>query len=133
MTVSPAADATALEQTAPHPPLAIRYLGFSDVDGRRRYALRVQRGVETRAYGVSIDLQAFASRQALLQDGPDICYQKLRSCAAEGLPTAGELTVTEADLAAYRAVNSRAPRRTFSSPPPETSEGTPADSAAASA
>jgi hypothetical protein len=103
------------------PPQAIniRYLGFQDVDGRRRYALQAQRGLETNQYTVSIELDAFSKKHALLQDGPDICYQKLRELSAVELHPSGDVEVTEEELAAYKETHSRIPRRTFSSPAPE--------------
>jgi hypothetical protein len=96
--------------------ITIRYLGFKDVDGCRQYALQAQRGKETNRYTVSIDLAAFSKKHALLQDGPDICYQKLRELSAVELPAPGAVEVTESDLAAYRETHSRTPRKTFSSP-----------------
>jgi hypothetical protein len=102
--------------TAPQP-INIRYLGFKDVDGQRQYSLQAQRGLETSRYTVSIELAAFSKKQALLQDGPDICYQKLRELSALELHPGGDVEVTEADLAAYRETHSRTPRRTFSSAP----------------
>ncbi|MET0556179.1 MAG: hypothetical protein ABW221_24275 [Vicinamibacteria bacterium] len=113
----PAAPADA--KVAPPKAITIRYLGFKDVDGRRQYALQAQRGAETSQYTVSIELAAFSKKQALLQDGPDICYQKLRELSVVELHPSGEVEVTEAELAAYRETHSRAPRRTFSSPAPE--------------
>ena len=100
----------------PPQPITIRYLGFHDVDGFRRYALQAQRGPVVQRYTVSIELAAFSKKQALLQDGPDLCYQKLRELSAVELPPGGDVEVTEADLAAYRETHSRTPRRTFSSP-----------------
>jgi hypothetical protein len=109
--------APAEAQPTPPKPITIRYLGFKDVDGRREYSLQAQRGLETSRYTVSIELAAFSKKQALLQDGPDICYQKLRELSALELHPGGEVEVTEEELAAYRETHSRTPRRTFSSPP----------------
>jgi hypothetical protein len=112
------AEATPAEaKPMPPKPITIRYLGFKDVDGRREYSLQAQRGLETSRYTVSIELAAFSKKQALLQDGPDICYQKLRELSALELHPGGEVEVTEEELAAYRETHSRTPRRTFSSPP----------------
>ncbi|MET0556832.1 MAG: hypothetical protein ABW221_27575 [Vicinamibacteria bacterium] len=113
-------------KAAPPKPISIRYLGFKDVDGRRQYALQAQRGAETSQYTVSIELAAFSKKQALLQDGPDICYQKLRELSAVELHPGGEVEVTEEELAAYRVTHSRTPRRTFSSPA-ESPAAAPAD------
>jgi hypothetical protein len=112
------AEATpAVAKPTPPKPITIRYLGFKDVDGRREYSLQAQRGMETSRYTVSIEMAAFSKKQALLQDGPDICYQKLRELSALELHPGGEVEVTEEELAAYRETHSRTPRRTFSSPP----------------
>jgi len=98
--------------------ISIRYLGFSDVEGRREYTLRAQRGLELRPYTVWIELAAFSKRQAMLQDGPDICYQKLLSEVAKfEMQGSDRIAVTEEDLAGYRATHTRVPRSTFSSPP----------------
>lgn len=111
----------AIEPAAPAAPkpISIRYLGFKDVDGFRQYTLQAQRGLETNRYTVSIELAAFSKKHALLQDGPDICYQKLRELSLLELLAPGAVEVTESDLAAYRETHSRTPRRTFSSPAPE--------------
>jgi hypothetical protein len=83
--------------------IAIQYLGFHDVSDRREYVLSAQRGDQAGRYTLSIALAAFANRQALLQDGPDICYQKLlRELAGAELQGADGIVVTEGDLAAYR-------------------------------
>lgn len=91
--------------------LAIQYLGFQDVRDRREYALCARRGDQEGLYTVSIELAAFAKRQALLQDGPDICYQKLWHELADAEPHgACGILVTESDLTAYRESHA-APRR----------------------
>jgi hypothetical protein len=114
--------APAEAKPAPPKPINIRYLGFKDVDGCRQYTLQAQRGLETNRYTVSIELAAFSKKHALLQDGPDICYQKLRELSALDLLAPGDVEVTEGDLAAYRETHSRTPRRTFSSPAPAPAE-----------
>lgn len=99
--------------------LAIQYLGFRDADGHREYALKAQRGDEGQRYTMSIALAAFAERRALLQDGPDICYQKLMRMLEEASPTASDtIAVTDGELATYRAAHERVARRGFSSSPP---------------
>ena len=96
--------------------IAIQYVGFHDVQGRREYVLQAQRGDELRRYTVWIELAAFSRRQALLQDGPDICYQKLVRELAEAEPH-GSVGVTDGDLTAYRETHAPPPRRGgFSTP-----------------
>jgi hypothetical protein len=95
--------------------VTLEYLGFRNARERREYILRVQSGEDTRDYTVWIAHSAFARRQALLQDGPDICYQKLqRALAACELPGVASVAVTESDLASYRAAHAPPARR----PPP---------------
>lgn len=101
----------------------IQYLGFGNVDGRREYVLDVQRGDETRRYTVWIELAAFSRGQALLQDGPDICYQKLlRELAGPEHQGSEGIEVTADDLAAYRESHAPPARRTGFSALPRASE-----------
>jgi len=96
--------------------VAIQYVGFQDVQDRREYALRARRGDQEGCYTVSIKLAAFANRKALLQDGPDICYQKVLHELADSEPHgACVILVTESDLAAYRESHA-SPKRRASSP-----------------
>ena len=97
-------------------PVTVRYLGFHDVPGRREYVLDAQRGDQTGHYTVWIELSAFSRRLALLQDGPEICYQKLlrELCDAEPEGCHG-MAVTESDLASYREAHTRPVRKSFSS------------------
>jgi hypothetical protein len=95
--------------------IAIRYVGFHDNKGRREYVLQARRGDEARGYVLWIELTAFARRQALLQDGPDICYQKLlHELAGSELQGSDNIAVTDGDLAAYRETHTRPARRGFS-------------------
>jgi hypothetical protein len=109
-------------------PIAIQYLGFQDVKGRRQYALRAQRGDQARRYTVWIELSAFSDHQALLQNGPDICYQKLlRELGGSELQASDGIGVTEGDLAAYRETHPLPARRSFSPPsPPQPAKASPA-------
>jgi hypothetical protein len=97
-------------------PVSIRYLGFHDGPGRREYVLDAQRGDQTSRYMLWIELSAFSSRHALLQDGPEICYQKLlRELAEAELHGSEGMAVTENDMAVYRDAHTRPVRRGFSS------------------
>jgi hypothetical protein len=101
--------------TAPKQP-SIRYVGFQDVEGRREYAFLAERGDEARRYILRIELSAFSTRRAQMQDGPDICYQKLLRELASGPEASDVVAVTEADLAAYKESHTPTPRRRFSAP-----------------
>lgn len=112
--------------------LLVQYLGFQDAPGRREYEIRVRRGDQSRQYTLWIARAAFAERQALLQDGPDICYQKLlRALADPELPTEDCIGVTEGDLADYRETHTRKPRGGFSSPLPSREVKPPTDASPA--
>ena len=105
--------------------LLVQYVGFSNSSGRREYRLVAQVGGEVLNFVMSIALDAFDGKRAQLQDGPDICYQKLVRALAGGEDIrTGPLAVTDADLASYRANHTPAPRRTtmsaaMTAPPPE--------------
>jgi hypothetical protein len=100
--------------------VVVQYLGFQDAPGRREYGIRVRRGDQDRQYTLWIAQASFAQRHALLQDGPDICYQKLlRALADPELPAADCIAVTDGDLADYRETHTRAPRRGFSHSRPQ--------------
>ncbi len=99
--------------------LAVEYLGFRNAPDRREYLLRVRSGPDAREYTVWIAHAAFAARQALLQDGPDICYQKLRRELADAaFDGARGVAVTEADLVSYREAHAP-PARRLPAPKPE--------------
>ncbi len=105
-----------LTKSAAPKPVTIRYLGFHDGPGRREYVLDAQRGDQTGRYTVWIELSAFSSRHALLQDGPEICYQKLlRELTDAELHGSAGMAVTENDLTSYREAHTRPVRRGFSS------------------
>jgi hypothetical protein len=111
--------------------IAIRYVGFRDVKGRREYELHAQRGDETRRYTVWIELAAFSRGQVLLQDGADVCYQKLLHALAGSDPQASDrVEVTEQDLAVHRAAHTPSVRRGgFSAPRPLEAAKAPANAA----
>jgi hypothetical protein len=99
-------------------PLTVRYLGFHDVPGRREYMLDAQRGVQTGRYRYTlwIELSAFSGHHARLQDGPEICYQKLLRELSDAEPQGSDgMAVTESDLTSYREAHTRPVRRGFSS------------------
>jgi hypothetical protein len=117
--IAPTAHDSAIERrtksAAPNP-VTIRYLGFHDAPGRREYVLDAQRGDQTARYTLWIDRSAFSSRLALLQDGPEICYQKLLRELSGAEPQGSHgMAVTEKDLASYREAHTRPVRRGFSS------------------
>jgi hypothetical protein len=106
--------------------IAIQYLGFEHAREQREYRFDARSGEESRRYRVSIELAAFSKRQALFQDGPDICYQMLtRHVADSGFQGSDRLQVTEEYLAAYRETHAPPKRNSFA-PSPRT-DARPAD------
>jgi hypothetical protein len=99
--------------------LALEYLGFGNVEDRREYRFRARRGADLHQFTVFIRHAAFASRQAQLQDGPDICYQKLwRLLLGEQPVESTRVEVTEGELVEYRAARAPVPRGTTGPKPP---------------
>ena len=98
-------------------PLSIEYLGFRCGRDRREYMLCARRGTESSEYTVWIASSAFTAGHALFQDGPDICFQKLRRELAAAEPTPSRtLEVTQSELLEYRIAHAPPQRRTqFSS------------------
>lgn len=83
--------------------LILEYRGFRNVRDRREYRLRARLGTASCEYTVWIANAAFAAGQALLQDGPDICYQKLRRDLVGVKLTDGQyVEVTASELQRYR-------------------------------
>ena len=100
--------------------LTIEYLGFRNADDRREFRLCARVGAEAREFTFWISHAAFAAGWALIQDGPDICYQKLRR-ELVGAELAGEsyVEVTRNELSEYRAAHAPATRRSLAPPAPE--------------
>src|SRR5262249_51813066 len=75
-----------------------------------RLAVHLQKG--TAEVRMRIPIAAFAANRVLLQDGPDVCYQRLLQIVSAGEgPGRDVITVDGADLAAYREAHTPAPRR----------------------
>ncbi|HET7294976.1 MAG TPA: hypothetical protein VFM88_21335 [Vicinamibacteria bacterium] len=90
----------------------VEYVGFTATDSTREYSLRVRHPAgQTTDFTLVIRNEAFVSRRARYQDGPDICFLKLQRevllFSGLKLPET-RLDVTDADLEEYRAAH--APR-----------------------
>ena len=110
---APLAPRSASSRPSPAPaPLVVQYVGFQDAPGRRDYVLLAQLGEKVREYTVYIDRASFEKRRALLQDGPDICYQKLlRELVDTDLAGPGRLRVSDEDLTRDHAAHAPPARR----------------------
>jgi hypothetical protein len=91
--------------------LRVEYVGFVDTAAGREYSMTVQEGAgERRSFVLVIANEAFASRNARYQDGPDICYQKLVvTLASSPAASAERIALSDEDLWAYR--HAHAPRQ----------------------
>jgi hypothetical protein len=98
--------------------LSIEYCGFRNVRDRREYVLLARLGSASCEYTVWIANSAFAAGHALLQDGPDLCYQKLRRELADVELTDGHcFEVTASELQDYRTAHLPPQRRGFTPKP----------------
>lgn len=97
-----------VQTTPPSVQVALQYIGFHDTASHRDYVLIAQIGDAVREYTVSIGLEAFVKKKALLQDGPDICYRKLlRELALTDGANMVRRRVSDEDLARYREAHVR--------------------------
>ena len=82
----------------------IQYIGFSVAASSRTYKYDVLDTKERREFTVQVQSEAFRPSGLKLQDGPDICFARLKQ-ALEGETqdsrTEGHLSVRERDVAEY--------------------------------
>jgi len=98
--------------------LSLEYMGFRNGRDRREYVLCARLGTDSCEYTVWIANAAFTAGHALFQDGPDICYQKLRRELADTeLPGGRSFEVTKSELLEYRVAHAP-PQRRPSAPKP---------------
>jgi hypothetical protein len=100
--------------------IRIEYLDYQGEADCREYRLAVHSAEGTAEVRLRIPIAAFAANRVLLQDGPDVCYQRLlRMLSAGEAPSRGAITVDGAELAAYREAHTPPPRRSVTpkSPP----------------
>jgi hypothetical protein len=102
----------------------VEYQGFENVAESREYRLAVLGPAGSSEFRFRIALADFAAGRVLLQDGPDVCYQRLLRALAAGETTpAGFACIDSLELAAYREAHTHVPKRrtigsTFPAPPP---------------
>ncbi len=90
----------------------IQYLDYGDEADYREYRLALHSEQGTVEARVRIPVAAFAANRVLLQDGPDVCYQRLvRMLSAGDAASQDVITVDGAELAAHREAHTPAPRR----------------------
>jgi hypothetical protein len=101
-----------------HPPPAagrfvrVEYLDFQNVAEHREFRLRAYGPHGSTEYRLRIAIAAFRAGRVRLQDGPDVCYQKvLRAVAAGEMASPAVITIDDVDLARYRDDHTHVPER----------------------
>jgi hypothetical protein len=116
----------------PSPPPAaalvrVEYLDFRSVDEQREFRFRSYGPEGWTELRVRISIAAFGPGRVRLQDGPDVCYQKLLRVVAEGGTASDVITIGDADLASYREAHVQVQKHASWAPssPPEPADGPP--------
>jgi hypothetical protein len=105
------------------PFVRVEYQDFRDVADHREFRLRVSGPDGSTERRFQIASAAFGAGRVRLQDGPDVCYQKLLRALAAGETAAPDvITIDDLELAAYRdahtPIRKRRPRPASSEPLP---------------
>ena len=99
---------------SPSPGRAVRieYLDYRDVDEHREYRFRVYGPDGSNEFRLRVANAAFDARRVRMQDGPDLCYQKLLRAIAAGVTAQPDvITIDDADLFSYRDDHTPVPKR----------------------
>lgn len=111
-----------LPPPVPPPPVPshvvrVEYLGFENLAEQREYRLRVYGLEGWSEFRLRIAVAAFGAGRVRLQDGPDVCYQKLlRAIACGEAASADAITLDEVDFASYREAHTHVPKHRSWSP-----------------
>jgi hypothetical protein len=100
----------------------LSYLGVIPQLDYSEYGFRITNEDKTdRLLILTIANSVFLTKQLLVQEAPDLCYQKVMADIRSDIPTLVEdsVVVTESDLVQYRAShpNLSSKRRSFRKPP----------------
>jgi hypothetical protein len=123
MSVQPAPSSIVPPSASPSRFVRVEYQDFRNLADHREYRLRVSGPDGSTEQRVRIASAAFGTGRVRLQDGPDVCYQRLlRSVAAGENPGPEVITIDDLELAAYREahtpVKKRRPRPVSAEPMP---------------
>jgi hypothetical protein len=102
----------------------LEYLDFQKNAEHREFRFRVHGSEGWTETRVRIAIADFGTGRVRLQDGPDVCYQKLqRTVAASETGTADVITVDDVDVASYLEAHPQTKRQSWapSTPPTEAS------------
>ena len=114
---------------SPRPVVRVEYVDFQDVSEHREFRF-CMRGLDgSSEVRIRIALAAFGACRVRLQDGPDVCYQKLlRTAAADAAVIPEMIAMGDVDLLAYAEAHTNAPKhRSWSSSTPSPEVVAPAD------
>ena len=93
--------------------MLIQYLGFIVAQGSRCYNFRViDRPGDEREFTINVALESFRLTALKFQDGPDLCFTRLkRDLASEAEPpqTNTDVTISEQDIQSY--IDQQYPRK----------------------
>jgi len=90
----------------------IEYVDFQNVAEHREFRLRAYLPDGSAEFRFRIAVAAFDARRVRLQDGPDVCYQKLlRAVAAGETPGPDVISIDDLELASYREAHTPVPKR----------------------
>ena len=102
----------------PRRSVRIEYLGFQNVGESREYRLATYGPDGGTEFRFRIAIAAFGAGRVRLQDGPDVCYQKLlRAVVAGETMSAAVITLDDAELASYIQAHTHVPKHRSWSPP----------------
>ena len=86
--------------------LRLRYIGVLPRIGHREYRFQVEAlDKSVRTVALTIDDGIFLDHQLMVQEAPDLCYQKLLADIANetmGAPICSLAPVSESEIASYR-------------------------------
>jgi hypothetical protein len=89
----------------------VEYLDFQNVPGHREYRLAVYGPDGPADFRFRIAVAAFGAGRVRLQEGPDVCYQKLlRTLVAGETPSPDVVTIDDVELASYREAHTHVPK-----------------------
>lgn len=98
-------------------PPKVTYLGVAHYPDRAEYGFEIQTLNETkttRFVRIAIPRSYFRNGSLMVQEAPDLCYQKVRADAGSKMPQLRGLAhITESDISEYRAShsNQKSPRK----------------------
>lgn len=84
----------------------LRYLGTISKPEHSEYGFQIENPDKTvRLLVLTIASSVFLDRQLMIQEAPDLCYQKVLSCLRDATagPAEGCIPISESDIANYRA------------------------------